>query len=160
MEPVKWKRKHMNYASPDLTQQPPRSPRVRLGGYVILARSLDKCRATLAGRHGEYHYACPTDQRFFEFAGIDPEALKVEVKKGLGDTEILAWVNTHARNKRSEWEIASWSEFQEQRVPADNESREFFSGLMVDAKAAHREDIRGWFDLLDVDDYVTFGGKP
>ena len=150
----------MNYTSPDLTQHPPRSPRVRLGGYAILPRCLDKCRATLAGKNGEYHYACPTDQRFLEFAGIDPEALKVEVKKGLSDTEIFAWVSANARNQRSEWEIAQWSDFQEQRMPSDNESREFFSGLVTAAGAAHREDIRGWFDFLDVDDYVTFGGKP
>src|SRR5262245_20260646 len=113
----------MNYASPDLTQHPPRSARVRLGGYVILARCLDKCRATLAGKKGEYHYACPTDQRFLDFAGIDPEALKAEVKKGLSDTEILAWVNVNARHKRGEWEIAQWSKMAEQRAPADNESR-------------------------------------
>ena len=150
----------MNYASPDLTQHPPRSPRVRLAGYVILPRCLDKCRATLARKHGEYHYACPTDERFFEFVGIAPEALRAEVKKGLSDTEILAWISANARNKRSEWEIAQWSYFQEQRVPSDNEGREFFSGLATSAKAAHREDIRGWFDILDVDDYVTFGGKP
>jgi hypothetical protein len=150
----------MNYASPDLTQHPPRSPRVRLGGYAILPRCLDRCRATLAGKNGEYRYACPTDQRFLEFAGIDPEALKVEVKKGLSDTEIFAWVSANARNRRSEWETAQWSNFQEQRMPSDNESREFFSGLVTAAGAAHREDIRGWFDFLDVDDYVTFGGKP
>ena len=29
-------------SAPNLTQRPPRSPRVRLGGYVILARVLDK----------------------------------------------------------------------------------------------------------------------
>ena len=46
--------------APDLTQRPPRSPRVRLGGYVILPRMLDKGRATVAGKHGEYHYACPS----------------------------------------------------------------------------------------------------
>jgi hypothetical protein len=23
-----------------------------------------------------------------------------------------------------------------------------------------REDINTWFDLLDLDDYVSFGGKP
>ncbi len=38
----------------DLTQRPPRSPRVRLGGYAILPRLLDKCRALLAGKVGEY----------------------------------------------------------------------------------------------------------
>jgi hypothetical protein len=40
----------------DLTQRPPRSFRVRLGNYVILARMLDKGRATLAGKNGEYIY--------------------------------------------------------------------------------------------------------
>jgi Domain of unknown function (DUF5069) len=38
--------------APNLTQRPPRSPRVRLGGYVILPRILDKGRATLAGNAG------------------------------------------------------------------------------------------------------------
>jgi hypothetical protein len=41
----------------DLTQRPPRSFRVRLGGFVILARMLDKGRATLAEKNGEYNYA-------------------------------------------------------------------------------------------------------
>jgi hypothetical protein len=37
----------------DLTQRPPRSFRVRLGNYVILARMLDKGRATLENKKGE-----------------------------------------------------------------------------------------------------------
>ena len=39
--------------NPDLTQRPPRSPQVRLGGYVILGRNLDEGRAELAGTAGE-----------------------------------------------------------------------------------------------------------
>src|SRR5436190_23064698 len=35
----------------DLTQRPPRSFRVRLGNYVILARMLDNGRATLAQKN-------------------------------------------------------------------------------------------------------------
>lgn len=69
----------------DLTQRPPRSPRVRLGGYVILSRMLDKCRALLAGTLGEYRYNCPMDQQWLGFAGIDPEALKQQVAAGKGD---------------------------------------------------------------------------
>jgi Domain of unknown function (DUF5069) len=72
-------------AAPDLTQRPPRSPRQRLGGYALLPRMLDKGRATLAGTNGEYHYACPNDQRFLEFAGVDPEALKAELATGKGE---------------------------------------------------------------------------
>ena len=142
--------------TPDLTQFPPRSPRVRLGGYVILPRMLDKGRATLAGKNGEYHYACPLDQRFLEFAGIDPEALKKELAKS--DGEVLEWIEKHAKHKRSPEEIAAWSAFAELRVPADVESREFFNSLHK-AAAPKREDITTWFDLLDADDFATFGGK-
>src|SRR5437899_7491794 len=99
----------------DLTKQPPRSPRTRLGGYVILPRMLDKCRATIAGKAGEYKYACPLDERFLEFAGIDPKALKKEVGKERSDGEILAWIESNARQKRSTAEIAAWSSWQENR---------------------------------------------
>ena len=40
----------------DLRQHYPRSPREKLGGYVIAARSVDKCRAFLLGINGEYNY--------------------------------------------------------------------------------------------------------
>jgi hypothetical protein len=146
----------MSLHTPDLTKFPPRSPRVRLGGYVILPRMLDKGRATVAGKHGEYHYACPLDQRFLEFAGIDPEKLKKQLAKS--DGEVLAWIEKNAKHKRSPEAIAAWSALAEQRAPADLESREYFNGLHKTA-APKREDIVTWFDLLDVDDYVTFGGK-
>ena len=142
----------------DLTKQPPRSPRTRLGGYVILPRMLDKGRATIAGKHGEYKYACPLDQRFLEFAGIDPAALKKQMAAGKGDWEVLQWINANSKTKPTAPEIAAWSTFQEQRVPTDPESRAFFNELHSKA-AEYREDIATWFDLLDLDDYVSFGGK-
>jgi hypothetical protein len=40
--------------SPDLTQRPARSARVKVGGCVILPRVLDVGRAHLAGKAGEY----------------------------------------------------------------------------------------------------------
>ncbi len=71
----------------DLTQRPPRSFRVRLGNYVVLARMLDKGRATLAKKNGEYHYDCATDQRLVQFLGFDPDALLKELATGKGDGE-------------------------------------------------------------------------
>jgi hypothetical protein len=140
----------------DLTKSPPRSPRVRLGGYVILPRMLDKGRATLAGQNGEYHYACPLDQRFLEFAGIDPEALNKELNKS--DGEVLEWIEKNAKHKRLPVEIAAWSAFAEQRVPMDVETRSFFND-QVSKIGPKREDIGTFFEWLDLDDYVSFGGK-
>jgi len=119
---------------------------------------LDKGRATLAGKNGEYHYACPMDQRFLEFAGIDPEALKKELATGKGDGEILEWIQANAKNKRTEAEVVAWSTWNEHRAPSDVEGREYFHSIHAKV-APKREDISNWFDLLDVDDFASFGGK-
>ncbi len=143
---------------PDLTQRSPRSPRVRLGGYVVLPRMLDKGRATVAGKQGEYEYACPLDLRFCEFVGITAEALKAQMAAGKTDSEILAWIQANAPLKHTEAEIAAWSEFVERRVPSDLESRSYFNEIHQKI-APQREDVATWFELLDLDDYVSFGGK-
>jgi len=149
----------MSTPFPDLTQRPPRSPRQRLGGFAILPRMLDKGRATIAGTNGEYHYACPLDQRFLEFTGVDPEALKEQLAAGKGDGEILQWILEKSTRKPGPVEIAAWSTLAEQRAPSDVESRQFFNE-QHQKYAPNREDIVTWFDLLDLDDYVSFGGKP
>jgi hypothetical protein len=144
--------------APDLTKRPPRSARVRLGGYVILPRMLDKGRATVAGKHGEYHYACPMDMRFLDFVGVKPDALKKQLAAGKGDSEVLDWIQKNAKRKHTEPEVAAWSAYSEQRAPADAESRTYFNELHTKA-GAKREDIVTWFDLLDLDDHVSFGGQ-
>jgi hypothetical protein len=142
----------------DLTKQAPRSPRVRLGGFVILPRCLDKGRATLSGKNGEYHFDCPLDQRFLNFVGIKAAALKKQLATGKGDGEILAWITANAKFKRTEMEIAQWSAYVEQRVPTDPETREYLNANHK-KYGPKREDIATFFDLLDLDDYVSFGGK-
>ena len=145
--------------NPDLTQHPPRSASVRLGGYALLPRMLDKCRATLAGKNGEYHYNCPLDQQILNFLGLDPEALKAEVATGKGDGELLEWINANAKNKRGAWEIAAWSTFQDNRGPdSDAETIGYFAENVAKFSKT-REDIRTWADWLDLDDYCSFGGK-
>jgi hypothetical protein len=148
------------FSAPDLTKRPPRSPRVRLGGYVLLPRMLDKGRAEIAGQSGEYHYNCPLDQHFVNFTGIDPEGMREQLAAGKGDGEILNWVNDTAQHKRTPWEIEHWSEYMQRRGPdSDMETRASF-GEMLEKLSATREDIKTWGDLLDLDDYVSFGGKP
>ena len=141
----------------DLTQRPPRSAKVKLGGYVTLPRMLDKGRATIAGTVGEYHYNCPLDQRFTEFTGLSADDILNLLKEGKSDSEILAWIR--ANTKRTEFEIYQWSQYQMQRSPSDNEGREYFNE-MVQKVASDRDDIITWYDVLDLDDYVSFGGKP
>ena len=142
----------------DLTKQAPRSPRVRLGGFVVLPRLLDKGRATLIRKHGEYLFDCPLDRRFLEFVGIKAAALKKQLATGKGDGEILAWITANAKFKRTEMEIAQWSAYVEARVPMDPETREYVN-VAHKKYGPKREDIATFFDLLDLDDYVSFGGN-
>lgn len=147
----------MNISFIDLTQRPPRSAHSRLGGYVLLPRMLDKGRAEIVGKSGEYRFACPLDQRILAFLGLDPEPLKAELAAGKGDGEILEWIKIHQRNKHSPANIDAWTLEQTTRGP-DPESQEFFQELLQ-AAGPRRTDIKTWFDLLDLDDYVSFGGK-
>lgn len=144
----------------DLTQHAPRSPRVRLGGYVILPRMLDKCRASLRGKSGDYEFGCSLDRYFLEFVGVEAEALRAEVAKGKGDGEILAWIRAHARHARLPHEIEAFSSWHERRVPTTPDKRAKMSELQGSAPGgAGRDDIASWFDLLDLDDHASFGGK-
>ena len=146
----------LKLAKPDLTQFPPRSVRVRLGGYAHLPRLLDKARAHAAGKAGDYSYNCPLDEHFFDFTGIDPKAFLAKVKKGASDTEMLVWVD--AKAKRAPHQVAVWTAWMETRSPGGADGHEWFHKAITKL-AAGREDIRTLFDLLDLDDYVTFGGK-
>ncbi|MEI6106455.1 MAG: DUF5069 domain-containing protein [Opitutae bacterium] len=146
------------FSAPDLTQYPPRSPRTRLGGFVHLPRLIDKARATVAGTNGDFHYDCPVDHHFWAFTGIKPAAFMKEVKAGQGDGALLAYVLAHAKPARSASEIAAWSTWFEGRSPGGVEGRDFFNKIHQ-KNAPHRDDIGTWFDWLELDDFVTFGGK-
>ena len=141
----------------DLTQRPPRSFRARLGGYALLPRMLDKCRAELAGTAGSFHYACPNDQRILTFLGIDADALRTEVANGKGDGELLAWIQLNQRHRHTPEEIEAWSDAMDKRTPSADDRAKFEQYLAE--CGPNRKDITRWPDLLDLDDFVSYGGK-
>ncbi len=146
----------INYSAPDLTQHPPRSVRVRLGGYAHLARLLDKARAVIAGKGADYHYNCPLDQQLFAFTGISADAMLAEIKTGKTDTQILAWID--AQSKRQRYEVIAWSAWLEQHGPGGAPGHEWAASVIKGNKS-ERDDIRSFADLLDFDDYHSYGGK-
>ena len=143
--------------TPDLTQRPPRSPRVRLGGYAMLARVLDKARASLTGKAGDYKYGNPMDQHFFAFTGIAQDALLEQVKTGAGDWALLLWVNANASPKRAPHEIRAWSAWLETMPVGEAEELEWFAAQARRINPA-RTDLQTIMDYLDADDHVSYGG--
>jgi len=144
----------------DLTKQPPRSPRVRIRDYVILARAIDKCRAELARKSGEYHYDCPLDNMLFVFKGISAADLRHKIESGAGDEEIGLWVDENGVDKTPE-EIQAWSNGVEAYSLYNNpdaKKRQFFISdcerLGLDPRTATM------FDWLEADDQASFQAEP
>jgi hypothetical protein len=143
----------MNTAK-SLTEEPPRSPRNRLGGYSLMARMIDKGRADLAGNVGEYHYACPLDQMLFEFKGVQADEVKKLLASGASDAEIVSWFDTHGATKSAE-EIKTWSDGVEGYRPFENpEQKEWFSGEC--SKLGLKPESSTLVDYLEADDAISF----
>src|SRR5690606_17977213 len=124
----------------------------------ILPRLLDKCRASLAGTIGDYHTNCAIDQEFLSFVGIDYSELREQVASGKSDGELLRWIEARAATPRAPWEIEQWSAYQARRAPAPRtEAHDYFMATLA-SHSKERGDIRSWADLLDLDDYCSFGG--
>jgi len=93
----------------DLTQQAPHSPRDRFGGFAIIGRTVDKCRASISGKLGEYHYDCPLDNRLFSFKGINADQFKIAVASATNYEDVAAWLQVNGAPKTPE-EISAWSD--------------------------------------------------
>jgi hypothetical protein len=130
--------------------------RVRIGGFAHLGRLLDKARAVVGGKNAGYQFNCAMDRNFFQFTGIDHEKMFAEIKSGKSDTEMLAWVRENT--KRQPFEIHAWSQWFEQHGPAGAGGHEWIAES-IKANAGDRDDIRSFADMLDLDDYVSFGGR-
>src|SRR5688572_13180349 len=123
---TKHERHIMNIIDLDLTKQPPHSPRERIGGFAIASRTVDKCRASLAGTLGEYHYDCPLDNVLFSFKGINGEQFKAAVRSAKTYEEVGSWLESTG-TKRTPAEIKAWSDGVEaESMMNDPEKRAFF----------------------------------
>ncbi len=136
----------------DLTKNFPRSPRETLGGYVLAARCIDKCRATISGINGEYNFACPVDTQFLSFAEINPEELKSYVATGATDEEIGEWITQHAR-KRERKEIILWNNKKRDQSLSDltPELQEYMEDYVKQVIPKGRVIYR-FFDIYDIEE--------
>jgi hypothetical protein len=147
---------HKNVVGKDLAKEAPRSPRLRVGGYAILGRTIDKCRALVAGNIGEYHFDCPLDNMLFGFKGIKGDDFKAQIEKGASDQQMAEWLDANGEKKTPD-EINRWGDeitaynpynvpekrdwFVEQVTPLglDPAKTTLFDWLETDDKVCHAE---------------------
>ena len=142
-----------NVKGKDLTKESPRSPKTRVGGYVILGRTLDKCRALIAGDIGEYHFDCPLDNMLFGWKRIIGADFKAEVAKGASDEEMVKWVDSHGRPKTDEEKKAWVEEMMKATMMNDPEKRDFF--IEETRKLGLDPETTTLFDWLEKDDEAS-----
>ena len=137
----------------DLRKESPRSPREVLGGYVILARCLDKGRADLLGINGEYNYwFCSLCEQLEEFTGVDHEVMKEFIATGATDDEVGEWYKAQSKikdpmavirwnNKMRDMRLSEMSDdAQEYLEKYNRETLPLFPPVYV------------WFDVYDVEE--------
>lgn len=136
----------------DLTTAFPRSPRETLAGYVVAARTLDKCRSVVARKNGEYHYDCPLDRTFFEFTGIDSGGFKNFVATGATDAEVAEWITATSKIK-DETERVVWNNKMRHTRPCDMppELQLFLEGYIPQFIRRNRP-VNVWFDVYDIEE--------
>lgn len=142
----------------DLNQEAPRGPRARLGNYVILPRTIDKCRALLWGDIGSYHFDCPLDNMLFGFKGVTGDDFKAEIERGATDDEMVAWMDGHGEKKSAD-EVRQWATEMEAVNPYNNpEKRDWFveqvTPLGLDPATTT---LFSWLEADDKASYATAG---
>jgi hypothetical protein len=141
----------------NLKKEAPRSPRIRVGDYAILGRTIDKCRALVAGNIGEYHFDSPLDNMLFSFKDVKGDDYKAQIEQGASDQEIVEWLNQNGEKKAPE-EIKRWADEVETSSLYDHpEKREFFS---EEVKKLGLDPAKTTtFQWLEVDDRVSHQQK-
>ncbi len=136
-----------------MTKEAPRSPRIRVGGYAILGRTIDKCRALVAGNIGEYHFDCPLNNMLFDFKGVKGDDFKAEIEKGASAQEMAQWLHTHGEKKAPD-EVKRWADQMEKTsFYEDPGMRDYF---IEDCKKLGLDPAKtATFDWLEVDDKVS-----
>jgi len=138
----------------NLNKQAPHSPRERLAGFVIARRTIDKCRASLAGTLGQYHYDCPLDNSLFSFKGITSEQFKAAVQVSKNDEDMGIWLHANGTLKTAE-EIKSWSDEMEAGSLFKNpDKRDYF--IENCHNLGLNPQTNSTFDWLEADDRASF----
>ncbi len=146
-------REKLSLLAKDLTKEFPRSPREALGGYVIAARCVDKCRAALLGINGEYnYYPCSLAAQLFEFTGITQEVFKEFVATGATDDEIAEWLKSNS-NVQNMATITRWNyQLRDMRITEmSDEAQEFLEKYIEEYVPKHRP-VYVWFDVYDLEE--------
>lgn len=141
----------------DLTAGPPRTAYLRsVANIVGAARMADKARAFKNGRLGEYKYGedSPLDHGILQFIGISAKDFAEGAYENPNDSELSSWITKRSSNSSGCISMLN-AKLCDRGIRTDG-FKERFIQRRKDI-CADRLDIETFFDLMDVDDQLTFG---
>ena len=122
-----------------------------MAGFIIAARTLDKCRAIIAGSSGEYRFDCPLDNVFFSFTGISCESFKDKVATGASDEEMEEWISEQTQHISMRDRVLWNNEYRYKRIcEMPPELQEFLEGYIP--KYLEGRFPSYWFDVYDIEE--------
>lgn len=145
------------YRDLDLTARPPRSPYVRtVVGMFAAARMGDKARAARGGRIGEYTYGPDSgfDSSTLEELQVTAEDFVEAAYENPNDTELGEWLRAHGRVDAAR--ISAFNAAIVERGEATPGAGDRFRARREEI-CPGRPDVTTYFDLIDIDDQVSFG---
>ncbi len=133
----------------DLSKHPPRSPKVELDGLVMLARTIDKLRASLPGGNVGVYKIAGFSQRMLDAIGVSEQELRDVVASAKTDTDVVDWLRS-----RIDWgKAVDASNRIRGRNLDDVDRNEFAERYPVIKK---KPELHYLVDVLDADDAEMF----
>jgi hypothetical protein len=133
----------------DLTTDFPRSPREELAGMKMLPRAIDKARAQLNGKLGEYvYYGCPLNRRLFNTLGVTEDEFLDAIRTAPDDAAVQEWISDFVRPEPEA--VRRLNEWMEHNEPAPEEREKFYDELeKIDPGNGN---VKTWSDLVDLEE--------
>lgn len=133
----------------DLSKEYPRSPREELDGMMLLPRAIDKARAQLDGKLGEYvYYGCRLNLKLFNTLGVTEDEFLDAVRTTQDDDGVLEWIAEFVLPERDS--VAKMNDWVQHNEPAGDE-REAFRAELEKVDPGN-ERVRTWTDLIDLEE--------
>lgn len=146
------------YPDADLRAHPPRGPRERLAGLVMMARTVDKLRAKIQGTLGPYKIGPGLSQYLIEWLGLTEDQLTEAVRGAKDDAELARWIES--RCDRTTFDDIN-ARFEARGLRDEAHRAEVLPRYPV---LEEQPQLRLWFDILEADDRWMFdpknAGKP
>ncbi len=131
----------------DLTTGVPRGPREKIDGIMLLPRAIDKARAQIDGKLGEYkYYGCRFNNKLFNALGVTDDEFLDAVRNSPDDAGVAEWIREYVHPEPQD--VAKVNDWVAHNEPAASEREEFCNELeKIDPG---NDSVNTWTDLVDL----------